>query len=330
MAGHRRLKSVNSEAVEETRAARRDDRFSGGWLGGEVRARRARRALDRQLVRPIHPRPLVFDLPARRGDRPGVSQQHGTVRRALPAGVLAGERGGRDARSAGSAASRRLPDVLGHRQPERVVGALADGDGRPTRSARRWPAGSASRSGSGDGSSPRAVPTLCAMAILPLVLYRVIGPEVRRTPEAPAAARQALAALGPLSRQERIVLVVFLGMVALWGSAATLGLDSTAIAFLGLGALLATGVITLDDIAETGRRARDVHLVRGALHPQQPAQRAGLHGIPGPETGRGPRRPGDCPPPASSWLPPTSCCTTCSSARRHTCWRSSASSSTSA
>ncbi len=96
------------------------------------------------------------------------------------------------------------------------------------------------------------VPTLCAMAILPLVLYRVIGPEVRSTPEAPAAARQALAALGPLSRQERIVLVVFLGMVALWASAATLGLDSTAIAFLGLGALLATGVITLDDIAKQG------------------------------------------------------------------------------
>jgi DASS family divalent anion:Na+ symporter len=97
-----------------------------------------------------------------------------------------------------------------------------------------------------------SVPTLCAMAILPLVLYRVIGPEVRSTPEAPAAARQALAALGPLSRQERIVLVVFLCMVALWASAATLGLDSTAIAFLGLGALLATGVITLDDIAKQG------------------------------------------------------------------------------
>jgi divalent anion:Na+ symporter, DASS family len=96
------------------------------------------------------------------------------------------------------------------------------------------------------------VPTLCAMAVLPLVLYRVIGPEVRRTPEAPAAARQALVALGPLSRQEWIVLVVFLGMVALWASAATVGLDSTAIAFLGLGALLATGVITLDDIARQG------------------------------------------------------------------------------
>ena len=97
-----------------------------------------------------------------------------------------------------------------------------------------------------------SVPTLCAMAILPVVLYRIIGPEVRATPDAPAAAKKALAALGPLTRKEWIVLVIFLGMVILWASAATVGLDSTAIAFLGLGALLATGAITLQDIAQQG------------------------------------------------------------------------------
>ena len=97
-----------------------------------------------------------------------------------------------------------------------------------------------------------SVPTLLAMALLPLLLFRVTRPEVRSTPEAPEAARRALAALGPLSRNERIVLVVFVAMVALWASAATLGLDSTAIAFLGLGALLATGVITLADISKEG------------------------------------------------------------------------------
>jgi DASS family divalent anion:Na+ symporter len=97
-----------------------------------------------------------------------------------------------------------------------------------------------------------SVPTLAAMALLPLVLYKVIRPEVQSTPEAPAAARKALAALGPLTRDEKIVLIVFAGMVALWASAATLGLDSTAIAFLGLGILLATGVITLADIAGQG------------------------------------------------------------------------------
>jgi DASS family divalent anion:Na+ symporter len=97
-----------------------------------------------------------------------------------------------------------------------------------------------------------SVPTICAIALLPPLLYRLIGPEVRSTPEAPAAARKALDALGPLTRAEWIVLVVFAGMVALWGLAATLGIDSTAVAFLGLGLLLATGVITLADIAKQG------------------------------------------------------------------------------
>jgi len=97
-----------------------------------------------------------------------------------------------------------------------------------------------------------SVPTLTAMAVLPLVLYKVVGPEVRSTPEEPAAARRSLAEMGPLSRQERTVLVVFAGMVALWASAASLGLDSTAIAFLGFGVLLVTGVLTLGDIAKQG------------------------------------------------------------------------------
>jgi DASS family divalent anion:Na+ symporter len=97
-----------------------------------------------------------------------------------------------------------------------------------------------------------SVPTLAAMALLPLLLYRLISPEVKSTPEAPKAARKALEAIGPLSAHEKIVAVTFAGMVVLWGLAATLNLDSTAIAFLGLGILLWTGVLTLADIAKEG------------------------------------------------------------------------------
>src|SRR5262245_2605544 len=64
-----------------------------------------------------------------------------------------------------------------------------------------------------------SVPTLCAIILLPLLLYRLIRPEVTATPEAPAQARKELEALGPLTRQEWIVLIVFAGMVALWGAA---------------------------------------------------------------------------------------------------------------
>jgi DASS family divalent anion:Na+ symporter len=97
-----------------------------------------------------------------------------------------------------------------------------------------------------------SVPTLACMAIVPFLLYRLMRPEVTSTPEAPAAAKAALQKLGRFSRDESIVSAVFVAMVVLWGLAATLGLDSTAIAFLGFGVLLVTGVITPGDIAKEG------------------------------------------------------------------------------
>lgn len=97
-----------------------------------------------------------------------------------------------------------------------------------------------------------SVPTLTGMLLMPPLLHWLIGPELTATPEAPAAARRALAALGPLARDEKIVLAAFVGMVALWGAAGTLKLDSTAVAFLGFGVLLASGVLTLQDIAKEG------------------------------------------------------------------------------
>ena len=97
-----------------------------------------------------------------------------------------------------------------------------------------------------------AVPTLVAMALLPLLLYKVIRPEVTKTPEAPAAAREALAALGPMTRREKVVTATFVLMVVLWAASATLKLDSTAIAFGGLGILLAGGALTPGDIAREG------------------------------------------------------------------------------
>jgi DASS family divalent anion:Na+ symporter len=97
-----------------------------------------------------------------------------------------------------------------------------------------------------------SLPTLAGMALMPPLLYWLIAPERTATPEAPAAARRALSALGPLTRDEKTVLAAFVGMVALWAGAATFALDSTAVAFLGLGVLLASGALTLDDIAKEG------------------------------------------------------------------------------
>jgi DASS family divalent anion:Na+ symporter len=97
-----------------------------------------------------------------------------------------------------------------------------------------------------------SVPTLLAMGLLPYLYYKIMRPEVTAMPDAPAEARRALAAMGPLTRDQKLVAWTFLAMVVLWGVAGTIGIDPTAVAFLGLGVLLATNVLTLADIAKEG------------------------------------------------------------------------------
>jgi divalent anion:Na+ symporter, DASS family len=93
-----------------------------------------------------------------------------------------------------------------------------------------------------------SIPILTMIVLLPLMLYRLFPPGVTKTPDAPKAARDALRTMGRLTRDERIVAVSFAFMVAGWVMAGTLNLSLAAVAFAGLGALLATNVLTLDDI----------------------------------------------------------------------------------
>ena len=97
-----------------------------------------------------------------------------------------------------------------------------------------------------------SVPALLAIAVLPWFIAKLFPPGVGKTPEAPAAARKALAELGSFSRDERITAIAFVLMVAGWIFADSLHLNVTSIAFGGLGLLLMTGVLTAHDIATQG------------------------------------------------------------------------------
>ena len=93
-----------------------------------------------------------------------------------------------------------------------------------------------------------SVPALATILLLPLILAWLFPPGVTATPDAPARARQELHSMGPLSRDEWIVAVTFAVMVTGWVMADSLHLSLTAVAFAGLGVLLATNVLTLEDI----------------------------------------------------------------------------------
>ena len=119
-------------------------------------------------------------------------------------------------------------------------------------------------------------------------------------------------------------------MVSLWASAATLGLDSTAVAFLGLGALLASGVLTLEDIAHEGDVLATFIWFAVLFTLSSQLNELGFMGFLGQRLADAM---GGLAPAAAGLVAassPTCCCTTCSSARRRTCSRSSACSSMSA
>ena len=174
------------------------------------------------------------------------------------------------------------------------------------------------------------VPALAAIALLPLVVMKLFPPGVNATPDAPAAARTGLAAMGPLSRDEKITAVAFALMVAGWIFADSLKLNVTSIAFAGLGVLLMTNVLTLDDLAEQGETLTTFLWLAVLFALSGQLNELGFMGYVGPAAGG--RAWAACrgPPPTSRW----SCCTwrstTCSSASRRRCWRCWACSSTSA
>jgi DASS family divalent anion:Na+ symporter len=95
-------------------------------------------------------------------------------------------------------------------------------------------------------------PSLAALVIIPYVLYRIFPPVLKATPEAPGAAADRLAAMGPMSPAEWITGSVFFLMVTGWALSSRLGIDATAIAFLGLGVLMVTGVYRMDDLRSEG------------------------------------------------------------------------------
>jgi len=98
-----------------------------------------------------------------------------------------------------------------------------------------------------------AVPGLMSLVVVPWVLYRLFPPEIRETPEAPALAREELRKLGPMSRAEWIMLGSVVLLLTLWVLSGPLAIHTTATALLGLAVLLATGVLTWEDVLkETG------------------------------------------------------------------------------
>jgi divalent anion:Na+ symporter, DASS family len=115
------------------------------------------------------------------------------------------------------------------------------------------------------------IPGLISLTVVPLLLYRVFPPEIKRTPAAAEFARDELRKMGPMKWQEWVLLAVFAMVAALWitrglaglipsighiiPSARLIGaltylatLDYAIPPLLGVAALLLTGILVWHDL----------------------------------------------------------------------------------
>ena len=108
------------------------------------------------------------------------------------------------------------------------------------------------------------VPALISLALIPMMIYWLYPPEVKETPNAVSFAHDELQKLGKLTRHEKILLVVFVGVVILWITARFHGIDPTVIALVGISALLVTGVLEWRDLINE-KHAWEVFIWYGGL-----------------------------------------------------------------
>lgn len=81
------------------------------------------------------------------------------------------------------------------------------------------------------------VPSLLCFALMPLLTYKFMNPDLKRTPEAKVMGREELAKMGPMTKQEKLVSVGSVLALLGWGTCLLTGYDANAIG-LGLVAFL--------------------------------------------------------------------------------------------
>jgi DASS family divalent anion:Na+ symporter len=95
-----------------------------------------------------------------------------------------------------------------------------------------------------------SVPGLVGLIVIPYVVYRLCPPAVHETQAARALAAERLDAMGPIAKGERVMLVVFSLVLALWLSSEWHGVSPTTVAWLGLTVLLLTRVLAWQDVLD--------------------------------------------------------------------------------
>ncbi|KAK1427536.1 hypothetical protein QVD17_16223 [Tagetes erecta] len=90
-------------------------------------------------------------------------------------------------------------------------------------------------------------PALVSLMLTPFIIYKLFPPETKHTTDAPILAKNKLDQMGPVKRDEWIMLGTMLVIVTLWIFGESLGISTVVAAMMGLSVLLILGVLSWDD-----------------------------------------------------------------------------------
>lgn len=90
-------------------------------------------------------------------------------------------------------------------------------------------------------------PGLVSLILIPLLVYKLVPPNVKSTPNAPVLARQKLYEMGKMKLEEWFMLGIFIFVLGLWLFGTPFGINNAVAALLGVMLLIITGVISWKD-----------------------------------------------------------------------------------
>mmetsp|Transcript_23064 Transcript_23064/g.41662 ORF Transcript_23064/g.41662 Transcript_23064/m.41662 type:complete len:558 (+) Transcript_23064:39-1712(+) len=93
-------------------------------------------------------------------------------------------------------------------------------------------------------------PSVVSFVLTPLLAFKLMPPESKKTPDAPKEAEKQLQKMGPMSDDEKVFGAVIVVMVGLWATSSSNGIPPVVTALCGLAFLIVMGVLSWEDCAK--------------------------------------------------------------------------------
>ena len=94
------------------------------------------------------------------------------------------------------------------------------------------------------------VPGMVSLIVVPYVIYKMAPPTIKKTPHARDMANEKLAAMGPLKKNEVIMLGIFALLITLWVLGPVINMKATVAAMIGLVIMLFSGILKWKDVLD--------------------------------------------------------------------------------